>query len=152
MENKPWHESLQKAKTHFQIADHMAYVTFTLLKENRLIIKILSETAEATSFMVKAVLQKAYSEKRVKLYQDTEMNFKVFCEKLAPSMIDKKDLENVVRLMEIRKKHLDAPVEFVRKDKFVILSGDKYEALTIENVKELMSSARKLLSKAVVMG
>lgn len=145
-----WIRSLKQAKAHFQIADHMAYVTFTLLRDYRLIIKILIETSEATSSVINAFLQKYYSERRIKLYQDQETNLKIFLEKVAPEYLDKKDIENIAKIMEIKKKHVNAPVEFVRKEKFVILLGDKYEALSIEFVKELMNSARKLLNKAIL--
>lgn len=150
MENTAWKDSLEKAKKHFQIADHMAYVTLTLLKDNRLIIKILSETAEATGYIVKAILQKALVQGKIQVTQDPESNFKIFADKLGPKYIDKKDMENISKIMEIRRKHINAPVEFVRNNKFVILLEDKYETLTIEYLKELMGSARKLLNKAVV--
>lgn len=142
-----WKGTLAEAKKHFQIADHMAYVTFTLLKENRLIIKILVETAEATGLAIKAILQKKLSENKIKVYADTDKNLQIFLEKIASEYIDNKDIQNIAKIMEIRKKHINAPVEFVRKDKFVILLGDKYESLTIEYVKELMNSARRLVSK-----
>jgi hypothetical protein len=127
----------------------MAYVTFTLLKENRLIIKILVETAEAVGCLVNSILQKAYSEGRIRIFKTPEENMRVFSEKLSKDYVNKEDLNNILKILEIRKKHIDAHVEFVKKDKFVILLGDKYEALTIEYVKELMASARRLMNETL---
>jgi hypothetical protein len=149
MENTVWKANLEKAKKHFQIADHMAYVTFTLLKENRLIIKILVETAEAVGCLVNSILQKAHSEGRIRIFKTPEENMRVFSEKLSKDYVNKEDLNNILKILEIRKKHIDAHVEFVKKDKFVILLGDKYEALTIEYVKELMASARRLMNETL---
>lgn len=143
-----WKENAEKAKYHFKIADHLAYTTITLLKDNRLMIKILNETAEAVSFIISALLQREYSLGKVKLYKDSEANLKTFKEKIAPRYIEKTDIENIVRTLEIKKKHLDAPVEFVRKEKFVILLDNKYEVLTLEMLKEIMASARKLIIKS----
>jgi hypothetical protein len=151
MEQEPiWTRSLKSAKAHFQIADHMAYVTFTLLRDYRLIIKILGEAAESASSAINAFLQKAYSERKIKIYQDPDANLRIFLERIAPEFLDKKDIENVAKIMEIRNKHISAPVEFVRKERFIILLGDKYESLSIEFVKELMGSIRKLLNRAII--
>lgn len=143
-----WKENADKARYHFKIADHIAYTTITLLKDNRLMIKILNETAESVSFIISALLQREYALGKVKLYKDSELNRKTFVDKIAPRYIDKNDIENIVKTLEIKKKHLEAPVEFVRKDKFVILLGDKYEVLTLETLKEIMASARKLIMRA----
>jgi hypothetical protein len=146
--NEKWKENVDKAKYHFKIADHLAYTTITLLKDNRLMIKILNETAESISFIISALLQKEYLLGKVKLYKDPESNLKTFIDKIAPKYIDKTDIQNIVRTLEIKKKHLDAPVEFVRKEKFVILLNNKYEVLTLEMLKEIMASARKLIIRA----
>ena len=142
-----WEGCLERAKKHFKIADHMAYVTFSLLKENRLMMKIVSEIAKSVSELIKAFLYYEYSYKRVKLYRDAQRNLKTFIEKIALRYINKEDLKKIIRVLEIEKKHKDAPVEFVRKDKFVILLGDRYETLTIDVVKEFLSTARVFLSK-----
>jgi hypothetical protein len=145
--NEKWRELFAKARYHFKIADHMAYVTLTLLKENRLIIKILNETAEAASFLINSILRKEHAEGKSRIYQDSGENLRNFVEKIAPKYIVREDVANLISLLEIRKKHIESHSEFVRKDKFVILIGDKYEVLTIEKVKEFMNSTRRLMAR-----
>jgi len=142
-----WQENLEKARHHFKVADHMAYVTFTILKENRLMVKILSEIAMSLNYLIKAILQYEYSFKRVSLYKDPYLNLKTFKEKIAPKYLTRDEINVLIKIIEIEKKHELSSLEFVKKEKFVILIGDKYETLTIERIKEFMSTLKRLLVK-----
>jgi len=142
-----WTENLAKAKYHFKIAENMTYITFSLLKENRLIIKILNELYESSNYLITALLQYEYSLKRINLYKDPLSNLKVFQDKVAPKYFNAEDSRKLVRIFELQKKHKLSPVEFVRRDKFVMLLGDKYETLTILEIKEFLSILKKLLAK-----
>lgn len=136
---------MEDARKHFRTADHMAYVTFTLLKENRLMIKIMSELAESVRSLIKAFLYYEYSFKRVVLYKDPQRNLKNFVDKIAKRYIESQNVLNLVKILEIAKKHREAPVEFVKKDTFVMLLGDRYETLTMDGVKEHLACVRKSL-------
>ena len=142
-----WRASFAEAQKHFKTADHMAYVSFSILNENRLMIKIVGELAVASSNLIKAFLYYESGFTRVKLYKDPQRNLKTFMEKIAPNYFDNDVLGGLIRVLEITKKHQDAAVEFVRKDKFVILMGDKYETLTIQNVRELLTFVRVAIGK-----
>ena len=89
-----WQENLEKAKHHFKVADHMIYVTFPLLKENRLMIKVLSEMYESVNYLITALLQYAYYFRKIPLYKDPLLNLKTFKEKIGPVYLNKSDLES----------------------------------------------------------
>jgi len=137
-----WTGHLEEAQKHLKTADHMAYVTLSILKENRMLIKIVTELAESARNLIKAFLYYEYHFKRVKLYRDPQMNLKTFIEKIALRYLSKGDLENLIKVLKIEKQHKEAPVEFVKKDTFVILLGEKYETLTVESVREFLNSMR----------
>jgi len=140
-----WQEHIENAKKHFKIADHMAYVTFTLLKENRIMIKILMELSEAISSLIKSFLYYEYSFKRINIYKDPKRNLKTFVESVAPRYIDKKCVVDMINIIEINKKHKQAPIEFVRRDKFVILLGEHYEILDVNRLKGFIGCVRKAI-------
>ena len=142
-----YQECLELAKKHFKVADHMAYVTFTLLKENRLMIKVLVELSEAVNHLIRSFIHYEYAFKRITLYKDPRMNLKTFIGKIAPRYLEKDEIKTLIKILDINKKHKQAPVEFVKKDKFVILLGDEYVTLTIDKIKEYIYSVRKSLSK-----
>ncbi|MDO8517180.1 MAG: hypothetical protein Q7S33_03580 [Nanoarchaeota archaeon] len=140
-----WLENLEKSKQHIKTAENMAYITFSLLKENRLIIKILSELYESSNYLITALLQYESSIGKINIYKDPILNLRTFKEKIAPKYFNIEDAKQLVRIFELEKKHRQAPVEFIRKDKFVILLGDKYETLTILEIKEFLSTLKKML-------
>jgi len=143
---EPWQESLENAKQQLKIADHMSYVALTILKENRLLIKIISSLAKSVLDLIKAFLYYEYSLKRVKLYKDSHMNFKTFRERIAPKYMKKDDFENLAKILEINQKHKKTAVEFVKKDKFVIFLGDSYETLDVSRIRDFLVHVKKILA------
>ncbi|MAH49503.1 hypothetical protein CMI37_27010 [Candidatus Pacearchaeota archaeon] len=142
-----WAGFLGAAKEHFKVADHMAYVSLSILKENRMLIQIVAKLAESVRNLIKAFLHYEYHFKRIRLYRDPQMNLKVFSEKIGLKYLSKRDLENILKVLKIEKKHKEAPVEFVKKDTFVMLLGESYETLTIESVREFLNSVRVSLAR-----
>ena len=140
-----YQECLEQAKKHFKIADHMAYVTFPLLQDYHLIIKIISELSEAVVNLIKSFLYYEYSLKKIILYRDPQMNLKTFREKIAPQYINKQNFEILIELLELNKKHKNSSMEFIKNNKFVILLNDKYETLDMEHVKEFLGHVRKTI-------
>ena len=138
-------ENLNDAIKNLQIADHMTYVTLIILKENRMIIKILEELYSCATCLMKALLQYEFAYKRIPLYKNPQLNLKTFKQKISPRYFDEAELKTMLTILEIQGKHKDSPVEFVRKDKFVILIGDKYEVLTIERIHGFLSVLKKAI-------
>lgn len=140
-----WQECFNEARKQFKVADHMTYVTFPLLNDYRLLGKILVGLSEAASNLIKAFLYYEYSFKRVPLYRDPVMNLKTFAEKVAPRYFERENLDKIIQILDIHKKHKQSPMEFVKNDKFVILLGDKYETLTLDKIKEFVICVKKVL-------
>lgn len=141
-----WQENLEKAREHFKTADHMSYVSISVLGDYRLLGKILDKMYTSLIFLMKALLQYEYSKKNIYLFRNSELNFKVFKEKIAPKYLDKADLENVLKIISLKSDHNTSESEFIRGNKFVIFLGDRYEVVTVESTKVLLSSLRKLFS------
>lgn len=146
-DSRAWEKSLKIAKIHFKTADHMAYVNLLILKDNRMIIKILNELAISASLAITSVLQKEKELHNGHLFSDHKKNLDFFTENLAKKYIDKLDLANLLKLLKIKKAHIAAPLEFVKRDKFIIFLGEKYETITPNLLKELLSSVRIFLTK-----
>ncbi len=140
-----WVENIEEAEKHLKIADHMAYVTLTILKENRMIIKILEELYSCATCLMKGLLQYEYALKRVPLYKNPELNLKTFKNKISPRYFNESELKIMLAILEIQKKHKESPVEFVRRDKFVILLGDQYIVLTVEKIREFLGVLKRAI-------
>ena len=64
-------ESLSEAEGKLRTLDHMAYVTFPLIKDKRLLLKIVQDTKEVIAKCITSVLQYEYLCKRVALHKDS---------------------------------------------------------------------------------
>ena len=77
-------ENLEKSEKIIQTAGHLLYVTYPLVKDKKLLLKILTEIKNGLASCINAVLQYEYLYGRVRLSQDAKINFKTFMEKCCP--------------------------------------------------------------------
>ena len=142
-------ERIILAEKTIQTADHMIYVTFPLIKDKRLLLKILLEIKDAVSDCISSILQYEYICKRINLYKDPKSNFKIFVEKCtARYKITKEEIALIIELFDFVEKHRESPFEFIKNDKIVILSnGLKPKTLTVEKIKEFLVLAKNILKK-----
>ncbi len=142
-------QNLEEAQKILQAADHMVYVTFPLIKDKRLLIKVLTEAKNAVTNCINAILQYEYIYKRIDLYKDPKANFRLFLKKCAPRYrITQKETDSILELFEIVEKHKQSTAEFVRDEKVVILSQNmKTQTITLEQTKNFLSLAKNILKK-----
>lgn len=142
-------QKIEEAEKTIRIADHIAYVTFPIVKDKRLLLKIMLETKNAIANCINSILQYEYLYKRIKLYQNPSENFRIFTEKCAPRYNITKDEVNLINeLFDFAKKHKESSMEFVRREKVVILTNSmEQRILTIEKTKGFILLAKNILSK-----
>jgi len=142
-------QNLEEAARIIRTVDHLAYVTFPIVKDKKMLIKIAIETKNAIALCINSILQYDYLYKRIRLYKDVRENFRTFKEKCSLRYgISKEEVSKIVSLFELAEKHQKSPLEFVRNDKVVIMSENFYpETLTLEKVKEFVNLAKNLMLK-----
>lgn len=142
-------EKIEEAEKTIQTADHMIYVTFPLIKDKRLLLKVIQEIKTAISNCISSILQYEYLYKRITLYKDSKTNFKTFTEKCTPRyQISREEIKLILELFDFVEKHKESPFEFVREEKVVILSENmRPKTLTIEKTKEFLILAKNILRK-----
>lgn len=142
-------ENLIAAEKTIKTADHMIYVTFPLIKDKRLLLKILQEMKNAIALCINSILQYEYLYKRIKLYKDSRLNFKIFIERCVPRYgITKEEINLILDLFDFVEKHKESPFEFVKDEKLVIMSnGLRPKIMTVEKTKEFMIVAKSILKK-----
>ena len=142
-------EKIEEAEKTIQTVDHMIYVTFPLIKDKRLLLKVIREMKTAVSNCVSSILHYEYLYKRITLYKDSKTNFKTFTEKCAPKyQISREEIKLILELFDFVEKHKESPFEFVREEKVVILSENmRPKTLTVEKTKEFLILAKNILRK-----
>ncbi len=143
-------ENLDKAAKTLQTADHMLYMTYPIVKEKRLLLKILNEIYLVVVSIVNAILQYEYLYKRITLYKDAKTNFEIFKQRCAPRYnISPEQTAKILEVFNLTEKHKKSPFEFVRKDRIVIMTNAlKTDTVTIDKMKEYIFLSKDLLRKA----
>jgi len=143
-------ETLQKAIKTLQIADHMAYVTYPVVKDKRLFLKILENISQTLLYSMNSILQHDYLWKKVTLYKDPKSNFSVFKEKCAPRFnITKEEISQMLEILALVEKHKKSPLEFTRRDKVVIMSDNlRTTTIDIDKIKQYLVLTKKIIQKA----
>ena len=142
-------EALAAAEKDLRTIDHMVYVTFPLIKDKRLLLKVILDIKEVVTGCITSILQYEYLFKRINLYKDSRENFKTFTEKCAARYnIQKGEIKLLLELFGFVEKHKESPFEFVKEEKIVILSeNSKPTTLTLEKTKEFLIMAKDILRK-----
>jgi hypothetical protein len=136
-----------EANRKLKLADHMAYVTYPLLKETKLLLTILNNVNKSLLLALDAYLYYDYLYKRISYLPD---NLKEKLDIFERSSAKRYELhgykELILEINELLKKHKESPVSFVKKDKLVICSKNyKIKTLELEDAKTYLSKAKPFI-------
>ena len=145
--SQPYFEDVKRA---LRIADHMIYITYPVLKENRLLVKVLEEVYSAVRKTIDIILRHEYEFKRIKIYSDSNVNMTIFEQRCAPRYgFTAEEMTEIKQIIGTFESHKSSPLEFVRDNKFVIMSDDlKTESLTLQRLKNMLRAAKEAVRKA----
>lgn len=137
------HEYLENAIKHIQIADHMTYVTFPLVNEKRLLIKIFEEIYQALIYLIKQTLANKNEQ-----ITNTEEDIKKFFIIIKNFSLNENQIQKIKEIILINQKHKTSPLEFVKKEKIVILSDSlNIEILDIQLIKQYLLVTKEIFLK-----
>jgi hypothetical protein len=141
---------LERAEKNLRNADHLAYITFGVVKESRLLVKILEQVYSVVVDVINSILQYEYLRKQIKLSSNPVENFNKFKNFCAPIYgISVEQTNKVVELFSIMKNHKDSSMEFIRDDRLMIMSNSlKTQPLNIDKVKNYIFLAKELMKSA----
>ena len=142
-------ENILEAEKNLRTIDHIIYVTFPLIKDKRLLLKVIQEIKDVVTNCITSILQYEYLYKRISLYRDSRENLKTFTEKCAQRYnIGKDEIRLILELFKFVENHKKSPFEFVKDEKIVILSeNSKPTTMTLEKTKEFLITAKDILKK-----
>lgn len=139
----------EEALKNYRIADHMLNVTYRLIQDTKL---LLGATDNLFSALVRGMSAILHHERVFKLVPPFQENF----ESLFQSLHQKRGRYNLsqeyfdlmLELREIVSLHKTSPVEFRRKDRFVICTHNyKIEAITVNQLKDYLKKTGEFLKE-----
>ena len=141
-------ENLKDAARHLQIADHMTYVTYPLVNEHRLLLKIFDEIYKSIIGCVNAILNYEALYKRIRLYQDINDNLETFARIGKNYDLSNEQIKKIKDILDLNKKHKQSAMEFVRQDKIVIMSDSLgTQVIDLITIKQYLLLAKELMIK-----
>lgn len=123
-----------QANNFFRVADHLAYVSYPLLKDNKLLLIIAKNLYMAGAKGMDAVIYRERFYKRIDfLPSDFNLRVQVFETEIAPKLNIKPNVAKAVRELKfILNQYKDSPVAFSRKDNFIICNNDYSLVKTVD--------------------
>lgn len=142
--------SLQAAQRALTVADHMAYVTYPLVKDIKLLVAVLNNLDHALTEGMNAALYYDRLYKRIPpLPEHFHLRMDLFKRKTAPRYGIGREfillLEDVRAIIEHRNQ---SPIEFTRKDKLVICSSTyRMKVITYDAIKDYLRQSKLFMDK-----
>ena len=141
---------LNSANKIFKTSDHLAYVTYPLVKDNKLIIAITENLEEAMKKAIEAVLSyDRYYKRIMSIPQDFQSKLEIFRTSCMPRYNISTNYLNLLKeLNEINEARRHSKLEFIRQDKY-ILTQDNFilRTLTYPKVKEYVNTGKRFFEK-----
>jgi len=134
-------EAIKKLK----VADHMLTITYQLVQDPKLLLAVLKNIFSSMEMAMSSVLYYERLFKRIPPFQDSfESKLSMFKTRIQPKYKISDDYIKVIQdLREVIVEHKRSPVEFARKDKFVICSDNyKMKTISIPEIKKYVSMAK----------
>ncbi len=139
-----------EATRAFQTADHLAYTTYPLVKETKILILIVEQLHRALESGIDAILYYDREYKRIPEYPD-DFQQKLFLFKrysFERYRFPKESLAALDEIHDLVLKRKEAPMEFKRKEAFVIASRSfRLQTVTIDKVKHYVMETKKFIDK-----
>lgn len=141
---------MKDANKSLRTADHLAYMTYPLVKDIKLLAVVTENIHRALTKAMEALLTYERLYKRITLLpEDYASKFDIFKTRCASRYnIPRENLllmDDIKRIIEHRKK---SPIEFIRRDKFVICDRNyKMKIINYEKIKDYLKESKVFMSK-----
>ncbi|MBS3150419.1 hypothetical protein J4425_01265 [Candidatus Woesearchaeota archaeon] len=140
---------LEEANKLINRADHLLYITYPLVKDNKIIINIAENINSGVITAMEALLAYDKLYKRIPPYSnDFTIKFEMFKSKVVPRYNIEREyvvlISDLKNFMDNRKK---SGTEFVKEDKFVIFRQNKVDTLSFDKIKQNLNSSKGFLSR-----
>ena len=141
--------ALAEAKHYLKIADHMLIITYPLVKDPKIMVAVIENIFLSFTKAMGAILYYERYNKRIPPFHETfESKFNMFRLKIVNKYKIKKDYVKLIEdIKSIILEHKKSPIEFIRKELFVICSKDyKVSTLSVKSMKTYVSKAKLFIA------
>jgi mevalonate kinase len=141
---------VNKANKYFETADHLTFVTFPVVNDNKLFLAILENIHHSVMCCMKAVIYYEHLFKRIPITADNfDVQLDIFKRICIPRYnIDRSSIlliQDLEKLTQARKK---SAMEFSRRENFILASREfSLKTINLYKIKNYIKQAKSLLDK-----
>lgn len=140
---------IERADLSLRTADHMAYVIYPLLKDIKLMKKVIDDLRSTATNIINALLLNEYNNKRIPYLRDRAQNLELFKKNYPRFGFNQEETRVLLTVLDLVKKEREGSFEFIRGDKLVIMSnGMRVDAITLDQIKSYLTSLKVTIQKA----
>ncbi len=141
---------IQQSKKEIELADHLIYVTYPLIKEAKFLLSIAEHVVKAAELALEALLTYEREYKRIEPFAK---NFAVMIDVFHPEVqarynFGAEHLHLLKKLAEFKQYNKESIMRFRRKDKY-ILTTQQYDmqVLDLDKVKRFCEATKKFVEQ-----
>ncbi len=138
------------SKKKIQIADHILTQTYPLINDSKLLLAVLENIFLALTNSIGSLLYYERLFKKIPPFQDNfSSKFNMFRAKCVSKYnFSREQIDMVQDIKDIILQHKKSPVEFTRKDSFVICSNNyNMRTISIDKMKDYLSKAKLFIQE-----
>jgi len=145
---------LEKAEKALRTADHMIYITYPLIKDNRILKNVLDQFHNVAESIAYSILNYEFRYRRIGPITLTKLdtygqNWSTFIKCSPRFSISPEETAKIKEMLEIILKHQASTVEFARKDRLVFISNNAHaESISFDQMKSYLNNLKIVLRKA----
>jgi hypothetical protein len=137
----------ENAAKNYRMADHMLNVTYPLIKDTKLLLGITDNLFLTLNQAMSSILHHERLFKLVPAFGDNfESKFHTLHQKRSRYKIDQEYFNIMLELKEIIQLHKKSPIEFRKKDRFIICTNNyKVKTITANQLKIYSKKTKEFL-------
>lgn len=136
------------AKKKLKLADHILTMTYPVVKDSKLLLGVLENLFLSLTNAMGSVLHYERTFKRIPEFKDNYVSkYNLFREYARENNIDNDYLKFIQEVKNLVVQHKKSPVEFSRKDQFVMCNEDyNMKTISVEQLKAYVEKAKSFLT------
>ena len=141
-------EFLLKAKKNIHFADHMISVTYKLINDPRLLLSAIKNIFNSLQYAVDSLLYYERLFKRIPAYPDNfGSKFLIMKDNCIHRLnLNQSYLYLIKDIHTLLVDHKNSPIEFKRKDRFIICSSNyRTKSISLNEIKEYLSRSKSFI-------
>ncbi len=138
---------LEKSESSLKIADHMAYIVYPLLKDNKLIKKVLDEVSNSTINLINSILSFEHKIHRLRLTQDKRENIALFKNVSEQIGLSFEETKNLIESLELSDMHKRSSFECMRSNNILITTESGNELVSLDKLKSHINTLKFRIQK-----